>query len=79
MKYIYLVLLAAVMVACASEPATKTASSGTAAPTKPDESNGVICTKEAPAGSIMRKTVCTTPEEREAARRRVEMDTDTVR
>jgi hypothetical protein len=78
MKHGQLALLATLLVGCASEPATKPAASETAVAGRAD-ANGVICRKEAPSGSIVRKQVCTTPEEREAARRRGEMDSDALR
>lgn len=79
MKHGYLVLLMGLLFACASDPPKPTASGGTAAATEPESTTGVICRKEAPSGSIVRKKVCTTPEEREANRRRAEMDADSLR
>lgn len=54
------------MTGCAADAERKTASQ------ESDPSKGVICTYEVPTGSSIRERKCTTPEEREDARRQSE-------
>ena len=68
-KYLSLILLAGVMVACATDP-QKVAANQT--PMHDDPSKGIICTKEKPIGSIVEVKRCTTPEQRADQARQAE-------
>jgi hypothetical protein len=74
MKYGCVILFAALLSACSANTSKPTAKQTDAKVETPD--NGVICRTEAPQGSIVRKKVCTTPEEREAKRRQAEFEAE---
>jgi hypothetical protein len=66
MKYGYIALLIGVMTACSAGPGKERVAQ------RDDPSKGIICTTEVPIGSSLREKRCTTPEEREADRRKAE-------
>jgi hypothetical protein len=70
MKYAVLVLMIGMATACSSDPSKPAANSNVAQ--VDDPSKGIICTEDAPTGSVLKKKRCTTPEQREAARRQEE-------
>ena len=64
-------IIAIGMVACSSNPSQSTGGTGKTAQAKEGDP-GVICTYERPTDSYFREKKCTTPEQRELARREAE-------
>jgi hypothetical protein len=69
LRFGLLALLVGTLAACASDPSKQAA---TKRPTRDDPSKGIVCTTEIPTGSLLKEKKCTTPEERELARRDAE-------
>lgn len=63
-------VLMGALAACAADPSNKQAANKR--PTRDDPSKGIVCTTEIPTGSLLKEKKCTTPEERELARRDAE-------
>jgi hypothetical protein len=70
MKNAFIIVLTALLTACASGPS---ASGDTArTPQHDDPSKGIVCHEVQETGTAFAKTKCTTPEQREAERRNAE-------
>jgi hypothetical protein len=63
-KYGFVMLMAAALTACVSDPLPQTA--------RADPQEGIMCTNDVPVGSILRQRKCTTAAERELERRQSE-------
>ncbi len=76
MKIGIIFLLVGIATACSSNPSGTTSASAKTAQAD-DPNTGIICTYEKPVGSFLKEKRCTTPAEREGARRQQDVLMDT--